>query len=292
MGQRAWGILWAIAACLLTAACGQSPRAATPSAKRPTVASAVPAATDILVVMGAANHLVGVSNFEPDTPLLRSLPPVGDYQVIDWERLTEIRPDVLIVPRPKVEFEEAFKQRAARLKVQLVPFHVDRLDDIYPTITALGAACGEETKAQTLAENIRQRLSSVRQSVRDRQSCTTLIVLDENAQFVVGPNNFLDDLLVVAGGTNVGGHLGKDFPIIDREQLLALDPQVIIQLLPEAQPQVLSAAGRFWKQLPQLQAVRNNRVYIHDQWFMLLPSAHVAEIAELFADDLHGLKFP
>jgi hypothetical protein len=75
---------------------------------------------------------------------------------------------------------------------------------------------------------------------------------------------------------------GAPYPTIDREMLLALDPQVIVQLLPDASPQVRAAAGRVWQGLPQLQAVRNGRVHVILHSWSLSPTQHVAELAELF----------
>jgi len=59
------------------------------------VASLVPAATDMLLGMGAGDHLVAVSNYE-SAPEVKNLPRVGDYQTTDWERLSSLRPASMI----------------------------------------------------------------------------------------------------------------------------------------------------------------------------------------------------
>src|SRR5512133_3272282 len=56
------------------------------------VASLVPAATEMLVGMGAGDRLVAVSNYE-SSPVVKDLPRVGDYQSTDWETLARLRPD-------------------------------------------------------------------------------------------------------------------------------------------------------------------------------------------------------
>src|SRR5436309_15836216 len=59
------------------------------AAPRPgTVASLVPAATEMLLGMdAAAGHLVAVSHFDTPRDGTRDLPRVGEYQTTDWERL-------------------------------------------------------------------------------------------------------------------------------------------------------------------------------------------------------------
>ena len=71
--------------------CDRHPPTATTRPGRPTVASTVPAATDLVVGMGLADRLVAVSTFDPGP-----LPKAGDYQTTDWELLATLRPTVLL----------------------------------------------------------------------------------------------------------------------------------------------------------------------------------------------------
>src|SRR4051794_4265348 len=93
---RAANILLVALVYTLSAGCDRGVSAPPPSQKKsPTVASLVPAATDLIVGMGAGDHLVAVSNYDLGAEVA-GLPKVGDYQSIDWEKLTVLRPNVLI----------------------------------------------------------------------------------------------------------------------------------------------------------------------------------------------------
>src|SRR4051794_35456488 len=59
-----------------------------------TVASLSPAATDLIIGMGAGGHLIAVSNYDR---VGMDLPKVGDYQTTDWEKLSELHPSVMII---------------------------------------------------------------------------------------------------------------------------------------------------------------------------------------------------
>jgi ABC-type hemin transport system substrate-binding protein len=73
------------AAALLTCIHGCEQRAATTTTHtRPTVASLSPAGTDILVAIGAQDHLVAVSHYDTGKPAVSKLPGVGDYLTVDW----------------------------------------------------------------------------------------------------------------------------------------------------------------------------------------------------------------
>jgi ABC-type Fe3+-hydroxamate transport system substrate-binding protein len=88
-------------ALVLIAGCdrrGTASNASTrPASKRPTVASLSPAGTDILVAIGAQDHLIAVSNYDLGKPAIAGLLGAGDYLTVDWERLSTLRPDVLVV---------------------------------------------------------------------------------------------------------------------------------------------------------------------------------------------------
>ena len=83
---------------------------------------------------------------------------------------------------------------------------------------------------------------------------------------------------------------GAPYPTIDREMLIELDPEVIIQLLPEASPQVRESAARVWQSLPGLRAVREGRVHVIDDPWALNPTQHIGELAERFADALNAAR--
>src|SRR5690349_17182755 len=103
----------AFVGCDRGGAAGTPPATAPAARAAPTVASAVPSATDLLVGRGAADHLVGVANVGGvDEPATRGLPRIGDYQTFDWEKLADIRPDILVVFMSEDRMPLGLKQQA------------------------------------------------------------------------------------------------------------------------------------------------------------------------------------
>src|SRR5262245_48795440 len=102
MGQRQRAqflsrIFWLALTVSGATGCDRSPAHAPTSAPaRVTVASLVPAATDLILNMGSADQLVAVSNYDISRPGTEGLPRVGDYLNNDWEKLAEIRPHIMI----------------------------------------------------------------------------------------------------------------------------------------------------------------------------------------------------
>jgi iron complex transport system substrate-binding protein len=258
----------------------------------PTVASLVPAATDLIIAMGATDQLVAISNYDQLRPQIQFLPRVGDYLTNDWEKLSEIRPEVMVTQFDPAREPPGLAQRAKDLGIELVNVKIDRVDDIFTTIDQLGGALNVRKKAEKISQSIRDQIDRVKRRVAERPAVRTLIVLDDEGQFVAGPGTYLDELLTIAGGENVLRGTSNSYPRIDRELLLSLAPQAVIQLQPDATIQRIDQAKQTWESLPQLPAVKNGRVYRLRDWWVMLPASEVGQLAERFADALHPESIP
>jgi len=248
------------------------------------VASLVPAATDLLVAMGAADHLVAVSNFESD-PRVKGLPRVGDYLNTDWETLATARPSAMLVQMKMVP--PGLEANARRFKIRLVNLSIDRLPDVLTANKALGEVIGRPDLAAALDAKLRARLDAIKRRVARKAPVAALVVVSDSGRSLAGRENFLDDVLRLAGGTNAAGGLGSLWPKVDEETLAGMKPAVIIQLLPGASPQVLEKARAAWAATPGIPAVRDGRVHVITDDWALLPGSHVADLAERFEAALH-----
>jgi iron complex transport system substrate-binding protein len=249
------------------------------------MASLVPAATDILVGIGAADHLVAVSNYDLPRPETAGLPKVGDYQSLDWERLTTLRPDVLVVFQSPDRLPAGLKQRADSLNIRLVNIRTETLPDLYAEITHLGEVSGEPAKAAAALAKLRSDLEAVRAKVAHLPKVRTLILRDERASGAVGTGNFLNDLLELAGGINVVTTPG--WPNLDREQLHSLDPDAILHLLSAVPDHVEKTARQSFRSLSNLRAVRTGRVTLLNRWYTQQPGFQLPTLARQFAAALH-----
>jgi ABC-type Fe3+-hydroxamate transport system substrate-binding protein len=252
-----------------------------------TVASLSPAATEILIGIGAGDRLVAVSNYDPKRPETKSLPRVGDYQTTDWEQLAALRPKVMITQFAIDRLPRGLVQKADALKIQLINVPITRLDDIYAAMRTLGKAVDQPELGVAAADQLKQGFAVLRKENSGRK-VRAMIVIDDTGRGVVGRENYLNDALEAAGGENVV--TAAPYPSIDKEILLELDPEVIFQLLPDASPQVKSAAQELWKSMPNLQAVRKGRVHIFTDTWVLRPSHHIGDLAERFASALKDAR--
>jgi ABC-type Fe3+-hydroxamate transport system substrate-binding protein len=266
--------------------CDRSPPAAPATrSSLPTIASTVPAATDLIVGMGGGDQLVAVSTYDRGRPDVGSLPQAGDYQTVDWELLATLRPTVLLTFISPDREPAGFRERAADLHMQLLNVNVDRLADLDPAIDKLGTALDRPDLAATAKRTLDGQFDAVRHRVAGLPIVPALVLLGPDATGVAGPGTYLDDALHLAGGTNAAARLGDRWPTVDRETLLSLHPAVVLQLMPDAKPQELSRAAATWAQLP---AGAVGRVCPITDPYAEQPGWHLPEVADQFARCLHA----
>ena len=273
---------------IVLAGCERSPVPATtaPAASAPTatVASLSPAATEILIGIGAGDRLVAVSNYDPKREETSHLPRVGDYQTTDWEQLAALRPRVMVTQFAVDRLPQGLVQKAQALNIQLINVPITRLDDIYAAMRTLGRAVDQPELGASAADQLEQRIEALRERSRAGRRVRAMIVTNDSASGVAGRENYLNDALEAAGGENV--IRAAPYPSIDQETLFDLDPEVIFQLLPDASPQVRAAAQQLWVRMPNLRAVRNGRVHVFTDPRVLRSSHHIGDLAERFATAL------
>ncbi|MBC8105299.1 MAG: ABC transporter substrate-binding protein [Anaerolineae bacterium] len=288
---RAVALAMLVGCCLIS--CDRAaPKSASSSADarltQPTVASLVPTATDLILGMNAASHLVAVSNWDAPRPQIDRLPRVGDYRSIDWERITQLRPNLLIVQFRPDKMPHGLEDRAGALGIKLVNITNNSLADLFATLDQLGDALGERTKSDAASAALKKQLDAVQSRMAGEPRVRTLITRTESSRLAcVGGANYLDDVLTLAGGDNVLKGGDNSYPEIDRERLLALNPDVVIVLLPSSPPQGVKQAEEFWRSVPQVEAVKNNRVHILTDSYVLLGSLSLGKVAQQFAEILH-----
>lgn len=237
--------------------------------------------------MGAADHLVAVSNFDVERAEIAGLPRVGDYRTQDWEKLAGLKPDKMIIQLHPDRMPAGLRDRASGLGIGLVNIQIDDLDDVLAAIPRLAAAVEEPDRGEAALRRLREQFDTVRHRVAAAPKVRALVVVDVGGRSVAGPGTFLHDILTTAGGENAAATLNNPWPTVDREKIAQLQPQVVIHLLPQASPQVRAQAEQFWAAMPDLPAVKDKRVHYLTDWYVLLPGYHLGTLAEQFGLILH-----
>lgn len=250
---------------------------------------ATPALTEIVFALGAGDRVVAVSEYAVHPPEALMRPKIGGWMDPNREQLLALRADLLLTQGEHPALT-AFAE-ANRLPIQSI--RIESLEDIASAVRALGSRLGAESEADALIKQMESARDRIRAAVSDRPPVRAALFMGRMPNSLQGlttisRGTFLDDLLALAGGTNVFADAPGAYPQVSKESLLARNPQVIIEVNPGGWPPgALDALRKDWSEFGGLDAVRMNRMYFLDQNFLLIPGPRAMEIAALFSACLH-----
>jgi iron complex transport system substrate-binding protein len=252
------------------------------------IISLVPAATEILFAIGAGPRVVAVSSYDREPGAVNALPRVGALVDPNVERILSLKPDLVVV----YGTQHDLKTQLDRAGIAHASFTHGGLSDVTAAIRGLGGRTGDSARAEAVATEIEQSLAVTAARVEGRPRPRTLLVFGREPgtlrnMYASGGRGFLHDLLGVAGGDNVFADQPRESVQVTSEMLLALRPDVVLELHPSDGPVDLSA----WQPLASLPAVRNGRVIALAGSELVVPGPRIARAAERFARALHPGAF-
>ena len=258
-----------LVAGLLAAAsvgCGDSEPAPQPD----TIASASPAATDVVLRLGARDQLVAVSRFD-SAPEVADLPRVGDANGIDWETVAQVWPATIAVGIDPSRLPAGDRERAEAMRVELLDVQVVQLADVFGAVRDLARAVGlDPAEAQDRWVRDLERAAGVEDQGKPSDA-RVLVLLDDDLSFVAGRGNYIDDLIAYAGGENAVPADFASWPTLDREALLSLDVDAVVLLLPGASDASLARAEAAWRALPAAALPAWEEVVVATEPYVMTP---------------------
>ena len=253
------------------------------------IVSLSPDLTEMLYGVGAFNRVVGVSNYESYPPEATKLPHLGQLHSPDLEKLTAIRPDLVVINNAQAAF---FEDTLKELGLRVLKTSNRSIQEVYASMIAIGRATGNENEAAALVAATREGLDRVaRKTARLPKPRVVLIVnrtpgtLRDLSAATEG--SFLAELVEIAGGHIVVPLAKSGYARLAKEDLLAIDPDLILDFIHGPQSRLAGDPIEAWRELPELKAVRGNRIHGVGQDFVPHASQRIVQTAELFAKLLH-----
>ncbi len=102
-------------------------------------------------------------------------------------------------------------------------------------------------------------------------------------------STFYGDVIRLAGGVNAISATAIRYPELSREGLIAVDPDVIVDIVADGGVRGISneAAAADWLELGDLRAVRDDRVFVLTDDFVVIPGPRIVDTVRTFAECIH-----
>jgi iron complex transport system substrate-binding protein len=289
------------------------------------IVSLLPAATEIVCVLGATDRLVGRSHECDFPPEIRGLPACTsakldssassgeiDRQVknllreavsiynVDNAKLKELQPDVIITQAQcevcavsLAEVETAMAGWLGR-RPQIVSLSPNRLADVWEDIRRVASALGLPDGGRAVLAPLKNRVVNIIEKTCVLKHRPTVACV-EWIEPLMAAGNWVPELVDLAGGANVAGEAGKHSPWMNWETLQGLDPEIMVVMpcgFDIAKTRTEMAALIRQPGWSKLRAVKKRRVVLTDgnQYFNR-PGPRLVESLEILTEIIHPDRF-
>ncbi len=220
--------------------------------------SLAPNITEIVYALGLGAELVGDTDNCDFPPQATSKPHVGTMMNPSFERIVALKPD-LALGTPEANRRETADQ-LERLGVPVYGVTANTLAGTLASIEDLGKVLGHAAEASQLVAQMQARIDRVENRIKGQPEPRVLFVVWYRPLITIGPGTFIADVIRAAGGNPIGENLKGEWPRLTLEELLPLNPDVI--LFPKTES--FSPGLEEFRALPgwkDLRAVKDGRMY-------------------------------
>jgi iron complex transport system substrate-binding protein len=256
------------------------------------IVSLSPSMTEILFAIGAGNQMVGRDDFSLYPEAALEVESVGSlWEGVPTETILAMEPD-LVVAAQIVSEEEVQVLRDLGLPVYWQSNPIN-FDELYENLLDISIMTGHEKETILLVADLQKRVESVVTTLADVESNPSVFyeldATEPSNPWTTGSGTFIDYIISMAGGTNAAAALQGDYAQISAEELIAINPEIILLadalygVTPES---VVERPG--WNVIA---AVNNGAIFPIDPNMMSVPGPRLVDALEETAKLIHPELF-
>jgi len=251
-----------------------------------------PNITEIAFAIGLDEKVIAVTKYCDYPTQVKFLPTVGGFIDPNLEAIVALQPDLVIL----VATQQQTIKQLQQLNIPTLAVHNATLSDITESISAIGKATHQQQQAQQLLSQIDQKIRSVRHKVATLNRPKVMVTMGHSTGgeqvktvYIAGQHDFYNDLINLAGGQNSYQATHLKVPSLSVEGILQLNPDVIIDIFPEASDHNanIEQVKQQWQNLSYVNAVKNNRVHIIEENYATIPGPRIFQLLDKMAKIIH-----
>lgn len=256
------------------------------------VISLSPNLTELVYDIGAQDQLVGDTDFCKFPADAQKKEKIGGWINPNFEKIVSLQPDLVLA----LTFDEKAIFTLKKLKIPMAIFNCDRVQNILENYNQMGQLLGHEVQAKAARQSLIKRLDKIKQKAKGQKPLSVLFVIGRTPGtieqvYAVGGKNFINELIQMAGGTNVMADAMTDYPMVSKEELIHRDPDLIVDsiLSHDLKGSELDKRNA-WAQMPTLKAVKQNHVYYFSNQDFLIPGPSMVKLGEFLCDTFEKVR--
>ncbi|EIO9131393.1 ABC transporter substrate-binding protein [Listeria monocytogenes] len=234
------------------------------------IVSLMPSNTEILFALDLDDKVKGVTAYDDYPKEAQKVEKVTSTSV-DTEKIIAIKPDLVLGHESMLATEKDAYQllKDAGINVFVVPDATD-LKAAEKSIITVGKLTGKEKEAKEVTDSMEEQKVAIEKKAKELKTSPKVWIEISSDLYTAGKGTFMNEMLELAGGTNVVTESG--FIPYNEEKVVELQPDIILSVYPDAKATIQKRAA--WKDIP---AVKNDKIYEMDANKLSRPGPRLLE---------------
>jgi iron complex transport system substrate-binding protein len=195
------------------------------------IVSLAPSITEILFAIGAGDQVIGRDDFSNYPEAAVSLPSIGgNFGELNTEAIVALQPDLVLAAELTTQ-EQVQDLQDLGLTVFLLANPV-KMEGMYDMLGIAAQLTGRETETEALVASLQERVAAVEETISSAETTPVIFYeldsTDPSAPWTAGPGTFIDTLITMAGGENLGASFEGAWVQVSSEELLSKNPEIIV----------------------------------------------------------------
>ncbi len=214
-----------------------------------------PHVVEVLFDLGVGERIIATTDHSDYPQAALTIPRIGNHARLKIEQIIAYQPDLIIAWRTGNPSDDL--ARLEQLGLNIVYSDPSQLSDIAKELRLFGQLTGSADIANTKAAAFELALTELTLKYRGKQPIKVFYELWSQPLTTIAQQAWPQQHLGVCGASNPFAELANDYPQINIEQVIMVDPQLIIQPMSKGEP---NPNAIDWQNFPQVTAAKNNQL--------------------------------
>lgn len=243
------------------------------------IVSLNPATTELVFALGAGPRLVGRTTYDSWPDSAKLVPDLGTGLRPNVEAILGAHPDLVLLYASQDNRAAAARLRSAGIST--LSLKIDSIGSFKSGVMLIGKVLGDTARARIVRDSVVATLDRVANATKALPRPKVFWHVWDAPIITIGRGSFMNELVEIAGGTNVYADIASPSPMVSLEDVSRRNPDFILAG-PIGSKQILGDAR--WQ---IVRAVRDKSVLVVDTNLVARPSVRLGEAAVSIANLLH-----
>ena len=255
------------------------------------ILSLAPSNTEIIWALGKGSWQVGRTDYCDYPPEAKTVESVGGMVDPSVEKMAALKPDLVLMTGGSTSTK--LRDKLTRdLHMTVYVADPQNFEQVYASIRQLGVVLDAQDAAGNVVADMQAKVKAIADktgSLSGDKKPKVFYEVWDNPLMTAGPDSFIDDMIRLAGGVNIGAQASERWAKFSLETLAAGNPDIIIS---PNQKSVDALKARQRKGWENLKAVKDGSIaLVPDQNLVSRPGPRLVQGLAWFARTVHPELF-